>query len=113
MTSATRIVRAFFAAFDAHDIDGMLALCSDGATLRHIPMSSNEAGSMFDIGTKAWGETFKAFPNVRVAVESLIAEGDRVAAEVVIADRERGFELPQVYVLTLDDGGRISAATVY
>jgi hypothetical protein len=31
------IAKKFFAAYDAHDVDGMLALCTDGAQGRYAP----------------------------------------------------------------------------
>jgi len=31
------ITERFFAAYDGHDVDGMLALCADGAQGRYLP----------------------------------------------------------------------------
>ena len=31
------ITKQFFAAYDAHEVDGMLALCADGAQGRYVP----------------------------------------------------------------------------
>jgi ketosteroid isomerase-like protein len=31
------ITKQFFAAYDAHNVDGMLALCADGAQGRYVP----------------------------------------------------------------------------
>ena len=33
----------FFAAYDAHDVEGMLALCADGAQGRYLPYGKNSA----------------------------------------------------------------------
>jgi hypothetical protein len=35
------ITQRFFAAHDAHDVDGMLALCADGAQGRYLPYGKN------------------------------------------------------------------------
>jgi hypothetical protein len=35
------ITKTFFAAYDAHDVDGMLALCADGAQGRYLPYGKN------------------------------------------------------------------------
>lgn len=91
----------------------MLELCSADATLRHVPMGSFETGPISTVGTKAWSDMFKALPDLRVGLGPLISEGDRVGAEVVIADRERGFELPQAYFLGIDPTRRITTVTVY
>src|SRR5271163_52618 len=35
------ITKQFFAAYDAHNVDGMLALCADGAQGRYVPYGKN------------------------------------------------------------------------
>ena len=35
------ITKKFFAAYDAHDVEGMLALCADGAQGRYLPYGKN------------------------------------------------------------------------
>ena len=35
------IAKQFFAAYDAHNVDGMLALCADGARGRYVPYGKN------------------------------------------------------------------------
>ena len=35
------MTQRFFAAYDAHDVDGMLALCADGAQGRYLPYGKN------------------------------------------------------------------------
>ena len=35
------ITKRFFAAYDAHDVEGMLALCADGAQGRYLPYGKN------------------------------------------------------------------------
>ena len=37
------ITKRFFAAYDAHDVEGMLALCADGAQGRYLPYGKNSA----------------------------------------------------------------------
>jgi hypothetical protein len=33
--------KKFFAAYDAHDVEGMLTLCADGAQGRYLPYGKN------------------------------------------------------------------------
>ena len=35
------ITKQFFAAYDAHNVDGMLELCADGAQGRYVPYGKN------------------------------------------------------------------------
>lgn len=111
--NAADTARAFFNAYEKHDIDGMLSLCTSTAQLRHVPMGRFETGNIHTVGRKAWSDMFSALPDLSVAPTSVVANDLHVAAEAVIADRHRGFELPQAYFLTLDDAHRITQVTVY
>ena len=105
--------QAFFAAYDAHNVEGMLNLCSSTARLRHVPMGPFETGPVRTVGRKAWSDIFSALPDLRVTVMTTLSDDRRVGAEVVIADRKRGFELPQAYFFTVDETYRITDVTVY
>ena len=111
--SATDAAQAFFQAYDAHDIDRMLSLCTSPAQLRHVPMGPFETGNIHTVGRKAWSDMFSVLPDLRVSLKSTVADQFHFAAEAVIADRNRGFELPQAYFLTVDDTYRITDVTVY
>jgi hypothetical protein len=107
------IAKVFFEAYDVHDVDAMLLLCRDTGQLRHVPMGRFETGDVHTVGRKAWSDMFSAMPDLRVTVRSIFSSHGNVAAEVIIADRERSFELPQAYFLTVDDAMRITNVTVY
>ena len=113
VTGAEQAARAFFGAYEAHDIDAMLRLCSASAQLRHVPMGRLETGNIHTVGRKAWSDMFAALPNLTVMVILTVAGKSHVASEVVIADRVRHFELPQAYFLTVDERYAITNVTVY
>lgn len=112
-TSSAATSRAFFEAYNDHDVDAMLHLCSYNAQLRHIPMGQFETGNINTVGRKAWSDMFTALPDLSVKVKKAIETELHVAAEVVIGDRKLAFELPQAYFLTFDDGYQITNVTVY
>ena len=111
--SAADAAQAFFKAYGAHDIDAMLSLCSSSAQLRHVPMGRLETGDIRSVGRKAWSDMFTALPDLTVTVKQSVADEAHVAAEVVIADRARHFELQQAYFLSVDDRYAITNVTVY
>ena len=113
MRSAADAAQSFFAAYDAHDIDAMLSLCSSTAQLRHVPMGRFETGNIHTVGRKAWSDIFAALPDLTVMVKLAVAGEFHVAAEVILTDRTRSFELEQAYFLTVDDSHRIINADVY
>jgi len=112
-TVANSAAQAFFAAYDAHDVDRMLSLCSADAQLRHVPMGGFETGAVQIVGRKAWSDLFAFLPGARVIVKSIFADDSHVCAEVAIVDRSRSFRLPQAYVLAFDESYRITQLTVY
>jgi steroid delta-isomerase-like uncharacterized protein len=67
---------AFYAAMNAHDIDGCVKLC-DANFAEHSPMPDQKPGpeGMRDM-MKMW---FAAFPDAHVKILNVVAEGDMVA----------------------------------
>jgi len=72
----------FFTAYDAHDVDGMLALCADGALGRYAPYGRESVVPIrggIDVIRRAFPN---AVPNFRVKVIELIpAEGNIVVIQ--------------------------------
>jgi ketosteroid isomerase-like protein len=76
MTStAERIVRALVARINAHDVDGIVALCS--ADHRFIDGSGATLTGLERI-REAWSEYLTLFPDYRIDVESLVADSELV-----------------------------------
>jgi hypothetical protein len=67
----------FFTAYDAHDVDGMLALCADGALGRYAPYGRESVVPIRGGIDVIWRAFPNAVPNFRVKVIELIpAEGN-------------------------------------
>jgi hypothetical protein len=59
-------------AYDAHDVDGMLALCADGALGRYAPYGRDSVVPIRGGIDVIWRACPNAVPNVRVKVIELI-----------------------------------------
>ena len=46
--------QAFSNAYTAHDIEGMLALCSPAATFRYVPLGDRGTGSVRESAVGVW-----------------------------------------------------------
>lgn len=112
-TSAMTAAQAFFAAYDAHNVDRMLSLCSSIAQIRYVPLGPVGTGSAQSTGRKIWSGLITALPDMRVTVKSAFSDGRNVGAEVVISDARRGYELPHAFFITVDEQFRISEVTAY
>jgi hypothetical protein len=62
----------FFTAYDAHDVDGMLALCADGALGRYAPYGRESVMPIRGGIDVIWRAFPNAVPNFRVKVIELI-----------------------------------------
>ncbi len=69
------ITKKFFAAYDAHDVDGMLALCADDAQGRYLPYGKNSFMPIRGGLEKIWRGFPQAVPDFGVEIVELI-EGE-------------------------------------
>jgi hypothetical protein len=75
------ITKRFFAAYDAHDVEGMLALCADGAEGRYLPYGKNSAMPIRGGLEEIWRGLPQAVPDFGVEIVELI-EGEDNAVMV-------------------------------
>jgi ketosteroid isomerase-like protein len=66
------ITQRFFAAYGAHDVDGMLALCADGAQGRYLPYGKNSVMPVRGGLEKIWRGFPKAVPDFGVEIIEMI-----------------------------------------
>jgi steroid delta-isomerase-like uncharacterized protein len=120
--SAIDTARSFFQAYNAHDVNRMLAACADDAELRYVPMEKQ--GKAREVGKKIWSSLIDAFPDLTVRIESIFGDERNVAAEIVIGGtqqkdfmqiRNQGkhYDLPHAFLLQVDREGSISSITAY
>ena len=109
----------FFDLFSASDIDGVLALMTDDATWR-IPGKKELAPTAGVYTKERIGRLFRRMiegltTGLRMTVLSSVAEGDRVALEVVSSgDLKNGRQYRQEYHFLMEfRDGRISAVREY
>src|SRR5260221_3642620 len=79
------ITKKFFAAYDAHDVDGMLALCADGAQGRYLPYGKNSVMPIRGGLEKIWRGFPQAVPDFGVEILEMIqAEGDTLVVQALL-----------------------------
>jgi ketosteroid isomerase-like protein len=129
---AEAAVRAFFAAYRAHDVECMVDLCTDDAGFRYVPFEVwtrqrvlHGEGQVGTVGKLIWTTLIDAFPDLTNAVTSLRAdEHGNVAAQVsvggtqarpfgVIACTGGRFELPHLFLFHLTGDGLIDDIVAY
>jgi steroid delta-isomerase-like uncharacterized protein len=123
VTAALQVARTFFDAYDKHDVDAMLSLCSDEAQVRYVPMGAQGTGPAAEVGKTIWSGLLDAFPDLHVRPGLTFGDDRYVAAEVMIGGTQekdfldipsqgRSYDLPHAFILEVDDG-MIAQVTAY
>ena len=118
------IARKFFAAYDAHDIEGMLALCADNAQDRYVPYGRDSVVPIRGGIDGIWRAFPQAVPNFRVEVVEMLAYENTVIIQTVmsgpipadvpgIAKKGQAVFIPHAYLLRFDTQGKISRLDAY
>lgn len=112
---STEIARSFFEAYNRHDVDKMVQVCSESAELRYIPMEKQGQGRAREVGKKIWSGLIDPFPDLHVTPSFIFGDERNAAAEVTIGGTQRKdfldipnqgkhYELPHAFILAIDDG---------
>jgi ketosteroid isomerase-like protein len=114
-----------FTAYDAHDVDGMLALCADGALGRYAPYGRDSVVPIRGGIDVIWRAFPNAVPNCRVKVIELIpTQRDTVVIQAEmsgsipsevpgIAKKGQDVHIPHCYILRFDADGKITRLDAY
>jgi predicted ester cyclase len=127
-TNATDLATAsqeFFAAYDAHDVEGMIALCAEGALGRYAPYGRESIVPIRGGIDVIWRAFPQAVPNFRVKViEMILAEGNTVVVQAEmsgpiqaeapgIAKKGQVVHIPHAYILRFDIHCKITRLDCY
>jgi steroid delta-isomerase-like uncharacterized protein len=125
MKDLKTISQRFFAAYDAHDIEGMLALCADDAQGRYAPYGLKSVVPIRGGLDAIWRAFTQAVPDFRVEVIEMIhAEGNTVVVQAAlggtmpmdapdIAKKGQVVRIPHAYILRYTKDGKISRLDCY
>ena len=115
----------FFAAYDAHDVEGMIALCAEGAMGRYAPYGRESVMPIRGGIDVIWRAFPQAVPNFRVTViETIVAEGNTLVVQAEmsgpipaeapgIAKKGQVVHIPHAYSLRFDSRRKITRLDAY
>jgi ketosteroid isomerase-like protein len=79
------ITKKFFAAYDAHDIDGMLTLCTEGAQGRYVPYGKNSVVPIRGGLEQIWRGFPQAVPDFGAEIVEMIeAEENTIVVQALV-----------------------------
>src|ERR1700676_4593476 len=123
-TTPIDVPRSFFATYNAHDVERMVAACSEDAELPYVPMGSQGRGKARGLGKSIWSGLIDLFPGLGLKGQSIFGDEPNVAAEVVIGGTQqkdflqirsqgRHYDLPHAFLLQTNDRNLITRITCY
>ena len=119
------ITKKFFAAYDAHDVDGMLALCADGAQGRYLPYGKNSVMPIPGGLEKIWRGFPEAVPDFGVEIAEMIPGADNTIVVQALLGGTMPAGVPglvkkgevgriaHAYIIRYDTDGKISHLDCY
>ena len=122
---AKAITKKFFAAYDAHDVEGMLALCADGAQGRYLPYGKNSAMPIRGGLEEIWRGFLQAVPDFGVEIVELIESEDNAVTVQALLGGTMPADVPDVvkkgevdriahaYIIRFDRAGKITRLDCY
>jgi steroid delta-isomerase-like uncharacterized protein len=79
------ITKQFFAAYDAHEVDGMLALCADDAQGRYLPYGKSSVMPIRGGLETIWRGFPQAVPDFRAEIVEMIeAQNNTVVVQAMV-----------------------------
>jgi len=117
--------KKFFAAYDAHDVGGMLTLCADGAQGRYLPYGKNSVMPIRDGLEKIWRGFPEAVPDFGVEIAEMIPGADNTIVVQALLGGTMPADVPglvkkgevghiaHAYIIRYDTDGKISHLDCY
>jgi steroid delta-isomerase-like uncharacterized protein len=122
---AKAITKKFFAAYDDHDVDGMLALCAEGAKGRYLPYGKNSFTPIRGGLENIWRGFPQAVPDFGVEIVELIEGEDNTVTVQALLGGTMPADVPGVvtkgqvdriahaYIIRYDTDGKITRLDCY
>jgi hypothetical protein len=117
--------KKFFVAYDAHDVEGMLTLCADGAQGRYLPYGKNSVMPIRDGLEKIWRGFPEAVPDFGVEIAEMIPGADNTIVVQALLGGTMPADVPglvkkgevgriaHAYIIRYDTDGNISRLDCY
>ena len=104
------ITKQFFTAYDAHNVDGMLALCADGAQGRYAPYGKNSVIPIRGGLEMIWRGFPQAVPDFGAEIVEMIEAQDNTVVVQALVGGTMPADVPGV--VKKGDVGRIAHAYI-
>ena len=111
----------FFSAYQDMDVERMLSLCEPDGTVAFVPLGTEYAGKLFEVGKAVWEGLMNAFPNLDNTVKGqrYNEADDSVICKVVIFGKQEkefaglppkgnSFDSEHIFIFKFNESGKIT-----
>ena len=113
----------FFSAYQDHDYQRMINLCTPNADVNFTPLGAGGVGKVSELGKALWSGLMDAFPDIDNTIDSFVENGDELTCNVSIFGTQakefsgipsKGlkFENDHIFVFRFDDDDKISSIII-
>ena len=113
----------FFSAYQDHDYQRMINLCTPNADVNFTPLGAGGVGKVSELGKALWSVLMYAFPDIDNTIDSFVENGDELTCNVSIFGTQakefagipsKGlkFENDHIFVFRFDDDDKISSIII-
>jgi hypothetical protein len=119
------LTKQFFAAYDNHNVDGMLAHCADGAKGRYLPYGKNSVTPIRGGLEQIWRGFPKAVPDFGAEIVEIIQAEDNTVVVQALVGGTMPADVPglvkkgevgriaHVYIIRYNAQGKVSRLDCY
>jgi len=113
----------FFSAYQDHDYQRMVSLCTPDAGVEFIPLEENGKGRVAELGKNLWALLMDCFPDIDNTIDTFTTDGDDVTCKVSIFGTQakdfpgvpsKGlrFESDHIFIFRFDEADKITGISI-
>jgi hypothetical protein len=113
----------FFSAYQEHDYERMVGLCTLEATVDFMPLGDGGKGQVAELGKGLWSALMDCFPDIDNTIDTFDVNGDEITCKVVIfgtqakdfagiTNKGLRFENEHIFIFRFDEDDKITAISI-
>lgn len=114
----------FFSAYQDHEYQRMVDLCTPDATVEFVPLEENGKGRVAELGKNLWALLMECFPDIDNTINTFTTDAGEVTCKVNIFGTQakdfpgvpsRGlkFESDHIFIFQFDEADKITHIRIY
>lgn len=114
----------FFSAYQDHEYQRMVDLCTPDAMVEFVPLEENGKGRVAELGKNLWALLMECFPDIDNTIDTFTTDAGEVTCKVNIfgiqakdfpgiPSRGLKFESDHIFIFQFDEADKITHIRIY